>query len=399
MGAINNNRVSSIDVVRGLAMVIMALDHIRDYFHITANTHDPLDLATTSPGLFMTRWITHFCAPAFVLLSGTSIFLQGQRKSTTELASFLVKRGLWLVFAEIFIVSLAWTFNPAYEIIPFQVIWAIGMSMIIMGILVFFKVPTQWMVMMGLVIVMGHNAFDFVEDDPGFQATLWWDFLHYGFFTAHEILPGHNAMLVYAFPVWTGVMLLGYGLGQWFVADYSAEKRRKNLLNMGLGLLVIFVLLRFTNWYGDPIDWSVQATPLLTFLSFINVDKYPASLLYLSIMLGFALIFLAVLERVKNRLTAMLTVFGRTAFFYYILHLYLIHALATGLFFMRGHTMDEVYNPENHFPFLYVVPGEGLSLSGVYMVWIGVIVFLYPLCYFYDRYKTSHKEQWWLSYL
>ena len=399
MGTINNNRVGSIDVVRGLAMVIMALDHIRDYFHITANTHDPLDLATTSPGLFMTRWITHFCAPAFVLLSGTSIFLQGQRKSTTELASFLVKRGLWLVFAEIFIVSLAWTFNPAYEIIPFQVIWAIGMSMIIMGVLVFLKVPTRVMVAVGLVIVLGHNAFDFVEDDPGFQSTLWWDFLHYGFFTAHEILPGHNAMLVYAFPVWTGVMMLGYGLGQWFIGGYDESRRRKNLLSTGLGLLAFFVVLRFTNWYGDPVDWSQQKTALLTILSFLNVDKYPASLLYLSVMLGLALILLAYMERVQNSFTRVMTVFGRTAFFYYIIHLYLIHALSTALYFFNGHTMAEANHPENHFPFHYLIPGEGLSLGMTYVVWISVIVVLYPLCYFYDRYKTLHKEQWWLSYL
>lgn len=399
MGTINNSRVGSIDVVRGLAMVIMALDHIRDYFHITANTHDPLDLATTSPGLFLTRWVTHFCAPAFVLLSGTSIFLQGQRKESTALAAFLVKRGLWLVFAEIFIVSLAWTFNPAYEIIPFQVIWAIGMSMIIMGILVFFKVPTRVMVAVGLVIVMGHNAFDFVEDDPGFQSTIWWDFLHYGFFTTHEILPGHNAMLVYAFPVWTGVMMLGYGLGQWFTPGFDEAKRKKNLLTTGLTLLAFFVVLRFTNWYGDPIDWSQQKTAILTFLSFINVDKYPASLLYLSIMLGMALILLALVEKAENGFTRVMTSFGRTAFFYYIIHLYLIHALSTGLYFLNGHTAAEAKQPENHFPFLYLVPGEGLSLGMTYLVWVGVIAILYPLCYFYDRYKTRHKEQWWLSYL
>ncbi len=398
--ALNNSiRVSSIDVIRGLAMVIMALDHVRDYFHITANTQDPLDLATTSPALFFTRWITHFCAPVFVLLSGTSIFLQGQRKSPVELGAFLVKRGLWLIFVELFIVSLAWTFNPAYEFIPFQVIWAIGISMVIMGGLISLRLPMWAFLAVGSVLVAGHNAFDFMEAAPGFTSTFWWDVLHYGQFKVHQILPGHNLILVYAFPVWLGVMMLGYAMGSWYTSDFDSLRRRKNLMNTGLALLVFFVLLRFSNGYGDPVDWSAQRTPFYTLLSFINVDKYPASLLYLCLMLGPALILLSVTEKIENSLTSALTVFGRTAFFYYIVHLYLIHTIAVVVFFMRGHTLSEAYDPESHFPFLYVVPGEGFYLPGVYVIWLLVVATLYPVCSWYNKYKIQNKEKWWLSYL
>ncbi|MBK8698629.1 MAG: DUF1624 domain-containing protein [Saprospiraceae bacterium] len=393
------NRIDSIDMVRGLAMAIMALDHVRDYFHVAANTDDPLNLQTTTVVLFFTRWVTHFCAPIFVFLSGTSIYLQSQRKTSAELATFLIKRGFWLIFAEWFIVSLAWTFNPAYALIPFQVIWAIGISMVILGIVVWFKFPLRFIFIIGLILVAGHNLLDIPETTPGFSAGFWWDLFHHGYFMPYEILDGHSALLVYAFPVWLGVMMLGYCAGVWFKAEVSRPQRRTWLLRAGLGAIVFFAILRYSNVYGDPVDWSVQRDGMKTLLSFLNVDKYPASLLYLCITLGPSFILLAIMEGLQNKFTGILTTFGRTAFFYYIVHLYLIHFLSMLTFFYRGHTYADAYNENNHFPFLYVVPGEGYSLPAVYLIWAFVLIIMYPLCWKYDQYKVNNREKWWLSYL
>ncbi len=377
-------------------MILMALDHVRDYFHVTAGTHDPLDLETTTPGLFFTRWITHFCAPVFVFLSGTSIYLQGLRKSPRELGLFLIKRGLWLILAECLIISLGWTFNPFYNLIPFQVIWAIGAGMLVTGFLILLRVPLPLLLLLGLVLVAGHNLLDIPETAPGFKPGFWWDLLHHGAFTPYEYLPGHYVILVYAFPVWLGVMLTGYAAGVYFTPDITPRQRQRSLLLLGGSLLLIFAVLRYTNLYGDPQPWSAQRSPLYTVLSFINTDKYPASFLYLCMTLGGSLLILAAAERWRF---AAATVFGRTAFFFYILHLYLIHLLATVMYFIRGHRMDQVEQYGQQSPFLFLVPGEGFGLPGVFGVWLLVILLLYPVCRKYDRYKTTHREKWWLSYL
>lgn len=392
----NSQRITSIDVVRGIAMILMALDHVRDYFHVTAGTHDPLDLETTTPALFFTRWITHFCAPVFVFLSGTSIYLQGLRKTPRELGLFLVKRGIWLILAECLIIALGWTFNPSYNLIPFQVIWAIGASMLVTGLLILLRLPLPVLLFLGIILVAGHNLLDIPESAPGFKPGFWWDLLHHGSFTPYEYLPNHYVILVYAFPVWLGVMLTGYAAGVYFTPQITPRQRQRTLLFLGGGLLLVFTVLRYTNLYGDPQPWSVQRTPLYTVLSFINTDKYPASFLYLCMTLGGALLVLAAAER--WRFTAA-TVFGRTAFFFYILHLYLIHLLATVMYFIRGHRMDQVEQYAQQSPFLFLVPGEGFGLPGVFGVWLLVILLLYPLCRKYDRYKTRHREKWWLSYL
>ena len=377
-------------------MILMALDHVRDYFHVTAGTHDPLDLETTTPALFFTRWITHFCAPVFVFLSGTSIYLQGLRKTPRELGLFLVKRGIWLILAECLIIALGWTFNPSYNLIPFQVIWAIGASMLVTGLLILLRLPLPVLLFLGIILVAGHNLLDIPESAPGFKPGFWWDLLHHGSFTPYEYLPNHYVILVYAFPVWLGVMLTGYAAGVYFTPQITPRQRQRTLLFLGGGLLLVFTVLRYTNLYGDPQPWSVQRTPLYTVLSFINTDKYPASFLYLCMTLGGALLVLAAAER--WRFTAA-TVFGRTAFFFYILHLYLIHLLATVMYFIRGHRMDQVEQYAQQSPFLFLVPGEGFGLPGVFGVWLLVILLLYPLCRKYDRYKTRHREKWWLSYL
>lgn len=392
-----SRRIESIDIVRGIAMVIMALDHVRDYFHVTANIDDPLNLDTTTPLLFFTRWITHFCAPIFVFLSGASIYLQSLRKTKKELSAFLIKRGLWLIFAEFTIIALAWTFLPTLNVMPMQVIWAIGISMVILGLLI--HLPYKFILVLGLIIVLGHNLLDFPEQAPGFKAGLWWDLFHHGYFALYKWAPNHYFMMVYPFVAWTGVMMLGYCFGIFFSEKYTADQRRSIVIRLGLGLIGLFVILRFINIYGDPYPWTAQKTGLLSFLSFMKVHKYPPSLLYLCATIGPALLVMALVERIKNRFTNIMVTFGRTAFFYYIIHLYLIHLLSAISFFIKGHTVKEAMDSIPNLPFLFVLPGQGYGLAMVYGVWAFVIIALYPLCKWYDRYKTAHKEKWWLSYL
>ncbi|MGZ8541850.1 MAG: DUF1624 domain-containing protein [Chitinophagaceae bacterium] len=390
-------RIESIDILRGIAMVIMALDHVRDYFHLTGFTDDPLNLATTTPFLYFTRWITHLCAPIFVFLSGTSIYLQSLRKTKKELSAFLIKRGLWLIFAEFIIIAFAWTFNPFYNFIPLQVIWAIGISMVILGFAI--RLPYHFILVMGLVIVFGHNLLDIPEAAPGFKAGFWWDLLHHGHFAAYPYMPGHFAVIVYPFVPWLGVMMLGYCTGIFFSPKFSPEQRRKIIFRLGIALILFFVIVRFINIYGDPVAWTVQKNGLFTFLSFMKVNKYPPSLLYLCITIGPALVLLSFMEKFKNGFTNIMVVFGRTAFFYYIIHIYLIHLLATIVFFAKGHSMQDALNSMQNLPFMFLIPGEGYNLPVVYGIWAFVIILLYPICKWYDKYKTRHKEKWWLSYL
>ncbi|MGK2864957.1 MAG: DUF1624 domain-containing protein [Chitinophagaceae bacterium] len=390
-----SNRIESIDIVRGLAMIIMALDHVRDYFHFSANTDDPLNFATTTPFLFFTRWITHFCAPIFVFLSGTSIYLQSLRKTKKELSTFLITRGLWLIFIEFAVISLAWTFNPQYNFIPLQVIWAIGICMILLGLLIW--LPYKIILLLGLMIVWGHNWLD-RYDTEAWASGFWWDLVHHAYFTPYSFAPGHNVIIVYPFLPWLGVMMLGFCTGIFFKSNYSPEQRRKIFISIGSLLIVIFIALRSMNIYGDPYPWMVQKNGFFTFLSFINVHKYPPSLLFLCITIGPAFFLLAFFEKIKNAFTGIIRIYGRAAFFYYILHLYLIHLLDMIFFFIRGYNLEEATNT-GQFPFYFVVPGEGFGLAGVYVVWAFVVVTLFPLCKRYNTYKTHHKEKRWLSYL
>ncbi|MFD3408834.1 heparan-alpha-glucosaminide N-acetyltransferase domain-containing protein [Aquirufa sp. HETE-83D] len=390
-------RIDSIDVLRGIVMVIMALDHVRDFVHDQAYTGDPLNVLTSTPFLYFTRWITHLCAPTFVFLSGLSIYLQSIRKSKAELSSFLFKRGIWLLCVEFVLISLAITFNPFYNLVLLQVIWAIGISMIILAFLS--RLPYKVVLAIGLIIVLGHNSLDFWEAEPGFKAGFWWDLLHHGSFAIYPIVGDHFLAIMYPFVPWTGLMILGYCFGIFFTSKFTSTERQKILFKTGSFLLGFFVLLRAINVYGDPHPWATQTSGLATFLSFMNVNKYPPSLAYMSVMIGIAILALAVLENIQNKLSNVFRVFGRTAFFYYILHFYLAHLITTVLFFYRGHSLDDALIALQKIPFLFQIAGEGYSLEIVYLIWALLIVSLYPLCNWYDSYKTAHKEKWWLSYL
>nr|WP_315149033.1 heparan-alpha-glucosaminide N-acetyltransferase domain-containing protein [uncultured Flavobacterium sp.] len=392
-----SKRIQSIDILRGIVMVIMALDHTRDFFHLSAWTDDPLNLETTTPALFFTRWITHFCAPTFVFLSGVSIYLQSLRKTKPELSVFIIKRGVWLIFVELMIVSFAWSFNPAFERFPLGVIWAIGVSMFILGFLI--RLPYKVILGLGLLIVFGHNLLDFPEAAIGFNGGFWLDLLHSSKWSSYHFIGESNLIIAYPFLPWLGLMMVGYCAGKLFSPQFDTARRKKLLTQIGIGLLVLFVVLRDINIYGDPVKWSQQKDGLYTFFSFINIHKYPPSLLYLCVTIGCALLLLPYLEKLENRFTKISVIFGRTAFFYYILHLYLIHVLAMISFYIHGHTLEKIAEAESVFKWKFIVPGEGFGLLGVYLIWIFVILCLYPLCKWYDKYKTNNKEKWWLSYL
>jgi uncharacterized membrane protein len=391
------NRIESIDILRGIVMVIMALDHVRDMVHVSSFTGDPLNPETTTPILYFTRWITHFCAPSFVFLSGTSIYLQSLRKTKKELSAFIFKRGLWLIFIEVAVMALVMSFNPFYNFIFLQVIWTIGISMVLLSVLIY--LPFRVILALGLVIVLGHNLLDIPESAPGFKAGFLWDLLHSGLFDIYPLTPDHNIVILYPFLAWTGLMMLGYCTGHLFSPGFAPADRKKILSWAGLGLILFFILLRWTNIYGNPSPWTSQADFIRTLYSFFNVQKYPPSLLFLSITIGPALIVLALLEDLRNGFTRFMKVFGRVALFYYILHFFLAHVLAAIFFLLRGHPLAAADDHIQTLPFYFLVPGEGISLGGVYLCWIGLILFLYPLCRWYDRYKTNHKEKWWLSYL
>jgi uncharacterized membrane protein len=389
-------RLNSIDLVRGIVMVIMALDHTRDFFHNQAFTDDPMNLATTTPILYFTRWITHFCAPTFVFLSGTSAFLMGQRRTKAQLSRFLITRGLWLVFVELFIITLGWTFNPLYNIFILQVIWAIGISMIILGILVLFPF---WVVLgFGCLVVFGHNLLDYPEAARNGQVGILWDFIHHGFFKVFNLDNNHVVILVYAFLPWTGLMALGYCFGVLFSKEVSPELRRKRLMKIGLGAIALFIVLRLINSYGDPHPWSRQPRgAFYTFLSFMNVNKYPPSLMFSCATLGPAILLLALFEKVKSKTANFFITYGRVPFFYYVLHFYFIHAFCLVAFFASGYGWSQKFDPNS--PFLFRPQKFGFDLWVVYAVWITVVLLLYPLCKWYGNYKLRHKEKWWLSYL
>lgn len=398
----SRNRIQSIDLLRGIVMVIMALDHVRDFFYKAPGgagvelATDPTNMATTTPELFFTRWITHFCAPVFIFLAGTSIFLMGQKKSKKELSSFLIKRGFWLVLVEIIIITFGWRFDPEFHLFILQVIWAIGISMIIMGVLVLLS----WNVIfiLGLVIVFGHNLLDYPSINDGLKGSHLSNLIYFSQFSVIPLDGGSRIVIVvYAFLPWLGVMMLGYCFGKLFQKTVNPEWRKTMLIRIGVGLILLFLVLRFINLYGDPLPWSEQNRgSVFTFLSFLNLNKYPPSLMFLCMTLGPAILLLAFLENIQNVFTRIVSVFGRVPMFYYILHFYIIHLLVVIAFYLEGYTSKDIESPGALFFFR---PGDlGYGLPGVYGIWLLVVVLLYPLCKWYDRYKSTHRH-WWLSYI
>ena len=388
-------RIESIDLLRGIVIVIMALDHVRDYFHAGNYLYDPTDMTQTNAPVFFTRWITHFCAPVFVFLAGTSAFLVGERKTKKQLSQFLLKRGLWLMLLELTLINFAWSFNPAFPFCRLQVIWVLGLGMVIMSALIY--LPQKMILALGLFMLFTHNLLDNIHANGNSLPDFLWGVLHerkrftiggYIFSTGYPIIP------------WLSIMMLGYSFGVLYKKGMDADLRKKMLLMIGGTAIVLFLLIRGINSYGDMRPWAVQHSFILTICSFLNVTKYPPSLLYALMTLGPALVMLVLLEKSLSRPGNFLIRIGRVPMFFYILHLFLIHLLAIGAVVLSGRPWTDMIFVTNmnakDSPWLI---GYGYSLAATYLVWILVVALLYPLCKWYDSYKTRHKEKWWLSYL
>lgn len=394
MTALQSKRIQSIDILRGLAMVIMAIDHVRDFFHSEAFLSDPSNLETTTPELFLTRFITHYCAPVFILLSGTSAFLYGQHKTKKALSKFLLTRGLWLIFVEIVIMNFLWWFDPTYSFLNLQVIWAIGLCMMVLSAIIY--LPMRWILILGLMLVFGHNLLDGISVQGSNFGEIIYGILHQPLFIPY----GEGRVICFLYPIlpWIGVMSLGYCLGQLYIKSYDAKIRKKILINLGLLAIVLFLLLRTFNFYGEPNHWMPQDRPIFSFLSFINVTKYPPSLLFLLITLGPSLILLALIEPIKNRITSILVVYGRVPFFYYVLHVLVIHLTAIAGLLITGESWKRMILTADVF-MEGKLAGYGYSLFKTYIIWVFVVLLMFPLCRWYMNYKLKHKDKWWLSYL
>ncbi|QJD81113.1 DUF1624 domain-containing protein [Spirosoma rhododendri] len=384
-------RIWAIDTVRGLVMVIMALDHVRDLLHLPALTQDPADLNTTTPPIFLTRWITHLCAPTFVFLSGTSAYLSLQRRRTMggSLAAtrgFLFRRGLVLIALEITVINFAFWTDVQFRTLLLQVIYAIGGGLIVLSLLS--RLPVRWVGALGILIVGTHDLLLLVPPITNSVGQLIWALLF-----RVQLLPSPSFTVLIAYPLtpWLGIMLVGYASGTLF--EQPLTSRRKRLLLGGLASLGLFVVLRFVNQYGDAAPWSVQRTSLFTTLSFLNVSKYPPSLLYTLLMLGIMALLLAWADGVDTKLTQVLRVYGTVPMFYYLLHWYLVKLTMIGMVYGQGYSLV-IGTLSFGRP-----PGAGVSLPMVYVVWLGIVALLYPLCRWYGRYKIAHPEQSWLRYL
>ena len=379
-------RLYSVDILRGIAMILMALDHTRDYFHDVR--FDPLDLTQTTTLLFITRWVTHHCAPVFVFLAGTGAFLSlGRGKTKSDLARFLVSRGLWLIFLELTVIRLAWFFNLDYSDIVGQVIWAIGWSMIFLAGLIY--MPRAAMAVIALGMIGLHNFLDGISSDTLGSLSWLWHILHErGPFQISD-----SVLFRAAYPLipWIGVMAAGYLFGSVF--NKPEQERNKALYILGGSLIFGFIVIRAINIYGDPHPWTVQDSFVKTVLSFIDTHKYPPSLLYLMMTLGPAILVMPLLEKWRGKVGEFFRLFGRVPLFYYVLHLYLIHGLAL---LAAWWTMDDYSFMFNLF--IFFPEGYGFGLPAVYLVWVTVIAILYLPCLWFADLKKRRKDVW-LSYL
>jgi uncharacterized membrane protein len=375
-----------VDLLRGAAIVFMALDHARDYF--SAYHFDPLNLTLTSPMMFFTRCVTDFCAPVFVFLAGTGTYLSLKRGRRTrqQSARFLATRGLWLIVLELTAIRFAWTFNLDYSILMLQVIWAIGWSMIVLAGLIF--LPTPFVALVGITMIASHNLLDGIrlESFTAPDGHLSW--VGWLFCVLHVEVP---PVIYYPLIPWIGVMAAGYAFGAILLSD--AHQRQRRLLLLGLALTAVFIALRAVNVYGDPTPWSVQKDTLFTVMSFLSTEKYPPSLLYLLMTLGPAIVALAFFESTRGRVAHFFVVLGRVPMFFYIIHLYLIHALALVAGYLSGFQLGSMATM-----FSYLPEDYGFGLETVYLVWITLILALYPLCSWYGGVKR-HRKSRWLSYI
>ncbi len=378
-----HRRLDHVDLLRGLVMVIMVLDHVRAY--LTEARFDPTDMARTDAAIFATRWVTHFCAPIFIFLAGASAWIAGTRRTRGQLARFLVTRGLWLVLLELTLITFAWYYSTEMRLgLVAQVIWVIGASMVVLAGLI--HLPRPAIAAFGLTLVLGHNLLDGIPPAAfGAWAPLW-HVLHVP--GQLEVVP---VFLLYPLIPWVGVMALGYVAGEYVFSRDPVPARR--LAWIGEALVLGFVALRALNGYGDPAPRLVEGDAEHLAMSFFNVTKYPPSLLFLMMTLGPALVALPLLRRARGRLADVLVTYGRVPFLFYVVHLYLVHAIAVALGVAQGFPASAMRTA-----FLFLPEGYGVGLPVIYLVWLAVVAALYPLCRRYAELKARSRA-WWLSYL
>jgi uncharacterized membrane protein len=385
-------RIYSIDFTRGLVMIIMALDHIRDLMHTDSVVHSPTNLSTTTPVLFFTRWITHLCAPIFVFLAGTSAWLSFKRKGNeAESRKFLFKRGIWLILLEFTVVNLGLFFDPGFHTLIFEVIAAIGFGFIVLSGML--RLSLKTICITGLVIIFCHALIALIPLRTGSSLKM----IGSLFFSPGPTMLTASRVFVMAYPPipWLGIMLVGFSAGKLF--EMTVSDRKKIFLRIGLGSLLLFVVLRFINIYGDPSPWSYQKNNVFTFLSFMNISKYPPSLLFCLVTLGIMFLILAFAEQASGRIRAIPIVYGKTPLFYFIVHFYLIHFLLIIILLLQGfHWADMNFASGN-----FGRPNgavSGLPLWAVYCIWICVVAVLYRPCAWFGKYKSEHGY-WWLKYI
>lgn len=384
-------RIESVDLVRGIIMILMALDHVRDFFGSLAVS--PTNLATTTVPLFATRWITHICAPVFFLLMGTGSYLASCRRSRRELSRHLLTRGLWLILVEFVVVRFALQFNVDYQLTVLTVLWALGWAMIVLSALVF--LPTGVVTAIGVVMIAAHNLLDPIPATAlGTFAPLWLVLHQPGvIFSSSQ----HTVFAAYPLVPWIGMAAAGYGLGA--IYQWDAGRRKAFLLRLGMGLTAAFLVLRFLNVYGDPVAWKTQTTPVFTALAFLNTNKYPPSLLYLLMTLGPALLLLRAFDDRTPAILRPALIIGKVPFFYYVVHLALIHLLAVVASYARYRDVHWMFESPtlDRFP-ITQPPGWPAGLPVIYLIWAGVVLALYPLCRWYATLRERRTDAW-LSYL
>jgi len=374
----------------------MALDHVRAYMHFDSLQFSPTDLSHTTGPLFLTRFVTHLCAPTFILLSGTSAYFIEKRKTIKETSNFLVTRGLWLIVLQMTLIRFAWNFDPLFHFNSSNIISTIGFCMIILSFLIRFQLKV--ILTIGLIMIFGHNALDKISFEQGTLLDVVWSFLH----VKKIFLIGNEFSFSFLYPIipWAGVMMLGYCLGSLYDYTYSSEKRKSVMMQIVLSCFILFLSLRFINAYGDPAPWSFQLEAGKTVMSFFNVEKYPPSLMFLLLMLGITFLILSMLEGKTLSRWKPIVVFGNVSLFYYVMHIFAIHVFALIAVVIAGypwHTMIFIGSSTQPSPLL---KGKfGFSLSQIYLIWISIVVFLYPFCTMWNSFKSKNKSKWWVSYV
>ncbi len=386
----NPKRIDSIDAARGLVMIIMALDHVRDFMHVTSLTQDPTNLQTTTAALFLTRWVTHLCAPTFVFLSGVSAYISYKKAIPSASRKFFFSRGLWLILLDFTIINFALWFDVRFRTLIMEVVCAIGAGLVVLSLLI--KLPSRLIGLIGVIIIFDHNFLD----NMSFKESPMLNFIFSVLFRQNLFMATPNFAFITGYPLvpWIGIALAGFSFGEVF--GKPVEIRKKIYLQIGSVALILFLFLRLFNIYGDPAKWSVQKNSLFTLLSFINLSKYPPSLLFTLLMLGIMLMVLWMADGVKNKVIDTLCVYGKVPLFYFVVHLYLIHLLMLVMVLMQGFGFHDLNFGalSNGRP-----KGSGVELEFIYLIWIGVVLLLFPICRWYGQYKANHKDQVMLRYL